>query len=271
MRRVGLAAIAVAVALWGRPAMTQATEPVLLHAAGSLRAALDEVAASYEKTTGTRVIAKYAASGLLREEIERGAKAEVFASANMEHPLMLARAGKSSPVALFARNQLCALARPGLAVEPDTLLDRMLEASVRLGTSTPRADPSGDYAWEVFRRADAQRPGAFATLSHKALQLTGGPASVAAPAGRSLYGMLVSQGHADIFLTYCTNALAAARENPGQRVIALPDNLAVGADYGLTVMNDAAPAAWHFAMFILSSDGQRILANHGFAAPGAPR
>jgi ABC-type molybdate transport system substrate-binding protein len=94
---------------------------------------------------------------------------------------------------------------------------------------------------------------------------------VAAPAGRSLYGMLVSQGRADIFLTYCTNALAAVGENPGQRVIALPDNLAVGADYGLTVMNAAAPAAWRFAMFILSSDGQRILANHGFAAPGVPR
>jgi ABC-type molybdate transport system substrate-binding protein len=147
----------------------------------------------------------------------------------------------------------------------------MLEAPVRLGTSTPRADPSGDYAWEVFRRADAQRPGAFATLSHKALQLTGGPASVAAPAGRSLYGMLVSQGRADIFLTYCTNALAAARENPGQRVIPLPDNLAVGADYGLTVMNAAAPAAWRFAMFILSGDGQRVLASRGFAAPGVPR
>src|SRR5262249_26260484 len=230
MRRVALGALVAIALVWG-PAMTQAAEPVLLHAAGSLRSSFDEVAAAYEKATGIRVIAKYGASGTLREEIERGAKAEVFASANMEHPLMLARAGKSSPVALFARNQLCALARSGLAVEPDTLLDRMLEAPVLLGTSTPRADPSGDYAWEVFRRADAQRPGAFATLSHKALQLTGGSASVAAPAGRSLYGMLVSQGRADIFLTYCTNALAAARENPGQRVIALPDNLAVGADY----------------------------------------
>jgi ABC-type molybdate transport system substrate-binding protein len=54
-------------------------------------------------------------------------------------------------------------------------------------------------------------------------------------------------------------------------VIALPDNLAVGADYGLTVMNTAPLQAYHFALFILSSDGQRILANHGFAAPGAPR
>jgi ABC-type molybdate transport system substrate-binding protein len=271
MRRVALAALACAVALVGWPAMSGAAEPVLLHAAGSLRGALDQVAAAYEKATGVKVIAKYGASGTLREEIERGAKAEVFASANMEHPLMLARAGKSSPVALFARNQLCALVRPGLPVTASNLLDRMMEAQTKLGTSTPRADPSGDYAWEVFRKADAQRAGAFAALSHKALQLTGGPTSVTAPVGRSLYGMLVSQGRADIFLTYCTNAMEAVKENPGQQIIALPDNLAVGADYGLTVTNTASPAAYRFALFILSGDAQRILANHGFAAPGVPR
>ena len=61
---------------------------------------------------------------------------------------------------LFARNRLCALVRPGLAVEPATLLDRMLDAAIKLGTSTPRADPSGDYAWEVFRKAEKIKPGA---------------------------------------------------------------------------------------------------------------
>jgi molybdate transport system substrate-binding protein len=61
------------------------------------------------------------------------------------------------------------------------------------------------------------------------------------------------------------------RQNRGQRMIALPESLAVGADYGLTVMTTASPAAYRFAMFILSGDGQRILANHGFAAPGLPR
>src|SRR5690349_9997267 len=152
MRRIAVAAFAFAVALSWRPSMTEAAEPVLLHAAGSLRSSLDQVAAAYEKATGVKVIAKYGASGTLREEIERGARAEVFASANMEHPLSLARAGKSSPVALFARNQLCALARPDLAVAPANLLDRMMEAKVKLGISTPRADPSGDYAWEVFRK-----------------------------------------------------------------------------------------------------------------------
>ena len=263
-------AIALALALSGSSAMAHAADTVLLHAAGSLRAALNEVAASYEKATGIRVIAKYGASGLLREEIAGGARAEVFATANMEHPHALAQAGKSAPVVLFARNQLCALARPGLAVEPASLLDVMLEARVKLGTSTPKADPSGDYAWEVFARAEKIRPGAFATLSRKALQLTGAPASTPPPTDRNLYGMLVSQGRADVFLTYCTNAVAATKENPGQRLVALPDDLAVGADYGLTVMSAASPQATRFALYILSVDAQRILASHGFAAPGLP-
>jgi molybdate transport system substrate-binding protein len=261
-------AVFFAIAPSWMPIVADAADPVVLHAAGSLRGALNEIAGAYEKSSGIRVMAKYGASGVLREEIARGEKAEVFASANMEHPQALAKAGKSGPVTLFARNQLCALVRPGLTVAPANLLDRMLDSHLKLGTSTPKADPSGDYAWEVFRKADAQRPGVYATLTKKALQLVGGPASETASSDRNLYGVLVAQGRADIFLTYCTNALVAARENPGQHMVALPEPLAVGADYGLTVTATASPPAYRFAMFILSPDGQRILANHGFAAPG---
>ena len=139
----------------------------LLHAAGSLRGALTDIAKAFEAAGGPKVQATYEASGTLRDEIAVGAKAEVFASANMAHPQSLAQAGKSSPVVLFARNRLCALVRPGLAVTPANLLDAMLRSDVKLGTSTPKADPSGDYAWEVFRKADALRQGAFDTLEKK--------------------------------------------------------------------------------------------------------
>jgi len=248
-----------------------ASDPVFLHAAGSLRTALTEVTGAFEAASGQRVQGNYGPSGTLKDEIAGGARAEVFASANMEHPQALATAGKSGPVVLFARNRLCALVRPGLAVEPATMLDRMLDPSVKLGTSTPRADPSGDYAWEVFRKADKLQPGAFALLEKKALQLVGGPSSPTAPPGRALYGMLIAEGKADLFLSYCTNAREAREQNADQQVVALPDELAVGADYGLTVLNGASPAAYQLAMFILSTDGQRILAKHGFAAPGLPQ
>jgi molybdate transport system substrate-binding protein len=244
-------------------------ELVHLYAAGSLREPLDDAAKAFADSSGVKVETKYGPSGLLKEAIAGGAAADVFASANMEHPRALALAGKSGPVVLFVRNKLCALVRPGLAVDPTNLLDRMLDPGVKLGTSTPKSDPSGDYAWELFAKADKLRPGAQAVLAGKALQLMGGPSSPPAPTSRVIYGALVADGKADIFLVYCTGALAAQRENPGQQIVQLPDALAVGADYGLTVMSTASPAAYRFAMFILA-DGQRMLAEYGFAAPNLP-
>lgn len=263
--------IIVAAIIW--VVMTSAghsSETVQLFAAGSLRDALTETAGAFEAATGTKVAAKYGPSGLLKDEIAGGAKADVFASANMEHPQALAQSGKSGPVVLFARNRLCALVRPGLAVDTATLLDRMLDPNIKLGTSTPKSDPSGDYAWKVFRKADAVKPGAFAALEKKALQLMGGPASPPPPAGRVLYGALINDGKADIFLAYCTGALAAQRETPALQIVQLPASLAVGADYGLAVTATASTEGYRFATFIVSIDGQKILAKHGFSAPGLP-
>jgi molybdate transport system substrate-binding protein len=49
--------------------------------------------------------------------------------------------------------------------------------------------------------------------------------------------------------------------------VQLPANLAVGADYGLTVVNGAPASAQQFVDFIMSPQGQKILLDHGFA-PG---
>jgi ABC-type molybdate transport system substrate-binding protein len=242
-------------------------ETVSLYAAGSLKAALTDVAKAFESKSGHKVEAKYGPSGLLKNEIAGGAKADVFASANMEHPQALFNDGTGGPVVRFARNKLCALVRPGLDVTTDTLLAHMLDAKVKLATSTPRADPSGDYALEVFTKAEALTHGAQDVLELKALKLTGGKDSAAPPAGRVVYGWHVAEGRADIFLTYCTNALAAQKQYPGQQLVELPEALSVGADYGLTVIDGAGAAAQDFAEFILSAEGQKILAGYGFA-PG---
>lgn len=236
---------------------------VKLLAAGSLRGAMSEIAAAQGG-----VVAAFGPSGLLRERIERGEVVDVFASANLAHPARLA-AARGRPMVLFARNRLCAAVRPGLAVTSETLLARMLDPAIVVGTSTPRADPSGDYAWQVFERAEAVRPGARAALEAKARQLVGGPASAPIPPGRSAYAFHLGQGNADIFLSYCTNARNAAQELAGATTVALPPELAVGAELGLVVLTDAT-AAFNFALFVLSPAGQAILARHGFEAPSAP-
>ncbi|MGE7472518.1 molybdate ABC transporter substrate-binding protein [Bosea sp. NPDC003192] len=248
-----------------------APAPVSLHAAGSLRAALLDIADAFHSETGIPVSAQFGASGLLRDRLIRGEAGEVFASADLGHPQALARAGLAGPAVLFARNELCAFLRPGLVATSANLLELMLDPKVKLGTSTPKADPSGDYAFAVFAKAEAVRHGARAALEAKALKLTGGPDCLPAPEGLNVYGHKLASGEADIFLAYCTNAQPLAKEQPGIAMLRLPDQLAVGADYGLTVLNTASSNGYRFAMFILSPQGQAILARHGFAVPGLPR
>ena len=74
----------------------------------------------------------------------------------------------------------------------------------------------------------------------------------------------MSENRADIFLTYCTNAVLAQEELPTLKIIKVPRELAVGADYGLVVREGAADHAWRLAMYILSPEGQHILGKYGF-------
>jgi len=248
----------------------RAADRLTLYAAGSLKAALGDIAKAYEEAYGTPVGTDFAASGLLRERIEAGERPDMFASANMAHPQALMVKGLGGPVVLFARNHLCALAQPDREVATASIMDVMLRDDVRLGTSTPRADPSGDYAWELFDKAEILRPGSFAKLDAKALQLTGGPNSAKPPEGRNTYAWVMEQRQADLFLTYCTNALLAQKEVADLRIVSLPDELSVGADYGLIVRDGAPPEASRLALFILSPDGQRILAGYGFTSGALP-
>ena len=263
MRRL----VAIVLFLVAAPSMVTA-QTVRLYAAGSLKAALSEVARAFEAATaGVLVELEFAPSGLLRERIEKGEPAHVFASADVGHPTRLAQSGRAkTTVAVFARNRLCALVRSGLPVTPASLLEAMLDGSVRLGTSTPQADPSGDYAFALFAKAEKIKTGARAALEARALQLTGGPTSEKAPAGRNPYAWVMASGKADIFLTYCTNAVLAQQEVASLQIVQVPAELSVGADYGMIVLNDAPPPADALARFILGDAGQAILAKWGFGA-----
>jgi molybdate transport system substrate-binding protein len=242
-------------------------ETINLYAAGSLRAALTEVAEAFErgKAGNVRVESTFGPSGLLRERIEKGEPAHVFASADTSHPRRLAdKSHSTGQVRIFARNQLCALVRGGLSVTSVSLLDMMLDPQVRLGISTPKADPSGDYAFALFAKADKVRAGARAALESRALQLTGGPTSEKAPPDRNQYAWVMEGGKADLFLTYCTNAVLANKELPALQFVQMPADLNVGADYGMIVLKDAPAVATELAQFVLGEQGQAILTKYGF-------
>jgi molybdate transport system substrate-binding protein len=241
--------------------------PVQVYAAGSLREVFTAIASEHEARTGQKIVLTFGASGLLRERIEKGEPAQVFASADTDHPRRLAEQGGWQPPVVFTRNALCALTSDKLAATPATLLATMLQPSVRVGISTPKADPAGDYAWALFGKADALQSGATARLQGKALKLTGGADSPKPPPGRGTYAWVMDQGQADVFLTYCTNAVSAQKEVPRLRIVEIPPELQVGAAYGVTVRIGAPQAADAFLRALLAPPAQAVFNRFGFRQP----
>jgi ABC-type molybdate transport system substrate-binding protein len=268
--RSTLIAMTLLIGTTGFATAQTAPDELSVFAAGSLRSAMTDLARGFEGRGGMKVKLTTGPSGLLKNRLEAGEAAQVFASANMTHPEALHASGKADVVRPFARNALCALASSTFSLQGKTLVQRLLDTDVKVGTSTPKADPSGDYAFQMFERiesAGAAAPGAAAALKAKALQLTGGPDSPKPPPGRNLYGMLVDAGKADVFITYCTNTTEAKRELPSLQVLPLPDDVNVGAVYGIAVLRPATPAAQGFVDFVLAPEGQQILRGFGFSAP----
>ena len=257
------------VACMGTTKTPVADSVVQVYSAGSLGGALTAIAADYEQQTGQKIALTFGASGILRERIEKGELAQVFTSADTSHPAKLAADGQWQPQQVFVRNTLCAIAKEKLAISTETLLDVMLNPSVRVGSSTPKADPSGDYTWELFRKADAVKAGAYAALDAKALKLTGGADSPQPPAGKGAYAWAMENDRADVFLLYCTNAVTTLKEVPALKLqmVEIPINLKIGAAYGLTVRTSAPLAAQAFAQHLLSVKAQTTFKSFGFGAP----
>jgi molybdate transport system substrate-binding protein len=263
------------------PVHAQSSSSIFVYAAGSLRAPLSSLARSYEQAQpDVKITLVFGASGLLKDRIAsqtdtHDQAAHVFASANMEHPQALATTGRFAATRRFTRNNLCVLtAMPGLTaalngeLSDDQLVGLLLNPAVKVGTSTPLADPSGDYTWQLFDKIEASEAGpagSASALKAKALQLTGGPNSPPPPADRNVYGVLTSAGKADVFITYCTNAIIARSEVPSLRVLSISARLNVSADYGMTVALSAPLAAKSFADFLVSAQAQKVLQSAGFS------
>jgi molybdate transport system substrate-binding protein len=232
--------------------------------AGSLAGAFTELLARFPTGTDTVATPEFGPSGLMRQKIEAGAEADLLASADMEQARRLAAGHPERMVVHFTRNRLCAIARVTVGLTSAGMLDRLLDPAVRLATSTPGADPAGDYTWAVFGRADAVRAGAGAILEAKAQKLFGGGAATPLPvAGKGAVEGIFLADRADVVLTYCSGADAVTKEVPNLAIVPLPPFLSVGPAYG-TVLLNAKPVTLRFSVFVMSEAGQAILKAHGF-------
>lgn len=260
-KKMAIAALGLAYAL---PGFAQGVDipQVTVLAAGSLREAMTELADAYRKETGIAIASSYGPSGKLRESIEQGRKVDVFASAAVEHTDALATKKLLSRSVTFAHNDLCVVSTAALGLSEANLVATLLKPDVRLATSTPIADPMGDYTWQFFRNADKAQPDAFARFEAKALKLSG--ASAPASGQKPPYVSAFEDDKTDAYIMYCTNAASTLRALPNLKVLRIPDALNVRSAYGIGAVPFSA-AGERFVEFVLGPAGKSILRGHGFS------
>ncbi|WP_158784116.1 molybdate ABC transporter substrate-binding protein [Pantoea sp. BAV 3049] len=230
-------------------------------AAGSLRVVWPRLIAAFNQQNECFVDTAFGPAGLLRQRIEQDEPCDLFASANVAHPQALLAAGKAIGVANFTHNQLCLSIRADLAITERDWLELLSDPTLRVATSTPLSDPSGDYTWELFERIEQHHEGTGNLLKQRALQLVGGPDSPAVPAGELAASWAINSHQAEIFIGYQSYAPLIARES-GIVTLDIPAPYQVRADYALAVCHSKAQP---LAEFLVSPQAQEILQKAGFS------
>lgn len=270
-RAARLAALLLAVAVWApivAPARAAGHGVTTLQvlAAASLAETFGELAPAFERAhPGVRVRASFGGSQQLASQLAQGAVADVFASADERwmqdaggHGLIV------GPARTFAHNRLIAIVP---AANPGHI--RRLQDLARPGVAlvlAADAVPVGRYS-RVMLRNLASDPAFGRDFDARALRnVVSEEEDVLAVVGK------VQLGEADAGIVYASDVTPAVAGRV--RALAIPAAANVIARYPIAVLRGApAPdAARAFVAFVLSREGQRILARHGLtgAASGAP-
>ena len=253
--------VAAAVGAVAAAAPARAADTVEIYSAGSLRSAVETLVK--RAAPDIEIKPTFGGSGLLRERIESGEHPDLFLSADMASPRKLAQAGRTVvPVIAFARNRMCLAARKSAGVTAANLVERMLAPDLRLKTSTPVADPAGDYAMAIFDRIDSAHPGAGRLLREKAQRTQEEAKAMPPVTGLGGLASLLREGRIDLMVTYCSVAPALREQVPELTMLPFPPELEPQPVYGMAVLS-ATPAALRVAALLLSEDGQAILERSG--------
>ena len=250
-RRSRVLAAAFLAALLLAPAAQAAT--FLVFAAASLKESLDDVAAAFHAASGDQARIAYGASSALARQIEAGAPAELFLSADLDWVRYVEahRRTVGSHVALLANDLvLVAPASSGmqLKIAPGFDLARALGGG-RLAIADPRAVPAGKYA-----RESLEKLGAWRSVRDRLAPVSDVRVALA----------LVARGEAPLGIVYRTDALA----EPRVRIVdAFPASTHAPIVYGMVLVEGATPAARAFARYCGSDAARAIWSRHGFREP----
>ncbi len=229
-------------------------ETARVFAAASLTAAFEDLSASYERGhPGSRIEVSFAGSQVLRTQIEQGAPADVFASADLAHAEALRKAGLLGPCRVFARNRLVVVAPSGAGnVSHLRDLARPGTRIVVAGSSVP----AGRYTAQVLGKMEATGLYGDDFRARVRANVVSEETNVRAVLSK------VALGEADAGFVYQTDA-AGSRE---VRMIEVPERDNVVAEYAIGVVAGAASGdlARSFVDFVVGPEGQGVLGRYGF-------
>jgi molybdate transport system substrate-binding protein len=241
-----LASVAAAV-----PAAAQ-EKTITAFAAASLKNALDDINAAFTRRTGIKVVASYGASSALARQIEQGAPADVFVSADldwMDYASQRKAIRDDSRVHLLG-NRLVLIAPKDSKVGPVTIgpgfdLSKFA-GDGRVATADVRAVPVGKYA-----KAALEKLGAWTAAEPKLAMTENVRVALA----------LVARGEAPLGIVYETDA----RVEPNVKIVGhFPEDSHPPIVYPVALTVNARPEAAAYLSFLRSTASKAVFERYGF-------
>ncbi len=241
------------VALAGAPQPLIAQEQITVFAAASMKNALDDANAAFTKATGTKVVASYAASSALAKQIEGGAPADVFISADLQWMDYVAQKNLIKPdtrINLLG-NKLVLIAPTDsklnkVAIEQGFDIAK-LAGDGRIAVADVKAVPAGLYA-----KAALEKLGGWAAAEPKLAMAENVRATLA----------FVARGETPIGIVYETDA----KVEPKVKIVGVfPDGSHPPVVYPVAATTTAKADAAKYLNFLRGSEAKAIFEKYGFS------
>jgi molybdate transport system substrate-binding protein len=251
-----LAGFFFALAILFGPAVLPASaqdKSLTVFAAASMKNALDDIDAAYTAKTGVKIVASYAASSALAKQIEQGAPADVFVSADtdwMEYAINKKNVNAPTRVNLLG-NRMVLIAPKDSKIDNVTIGQDFdlakLVGDGKIATADVTSVPVGKYA-----KASLEKLGAWAAAEPKFAMTENVRAALA----------LVARGEAALGIVYSTDA----KVEPGVKIVGtFPMDSHPPIIYPVAATSTAKPEAGSYLAFLRSSAAKAIFEKYGFS------
>lgn len=237
-----------------RPDAPNAAREVTVFAAASLTEALNELAPAFSRRHGgARVTLNFAGSQQLRTQLEQGARADVFISADEPNMDKAVKAGLVEAPRPFVRNRLVLIVPKDNKAGIRSLSDLARKNRLVLGLADV---PAGKYARQVLTKAEAVEGSGFAQKVLANL--------VSEEPNVKQVAVKVALGEADAGFVYATDVTAVVA--PNVQVIEIPAAFNTPVTYPLAVVKNAPhpDLARAFSEFLQTPSAQDVLKRYGF-------